>query len=322
MKKEEVIKFGSLIAVLIPAALIIKPFISTLLLAAIVSYGIYPFHKKLIKKIPRSISSLLITSSIIIGLIALIQVGTRLALNEMGRAYTFIANINYGQLSPKLEPFFRKIMEKLISWFSSQIGALPDLIITMIIFFIAMFYMLYRGEKFYKKITKLIPINTKEKNLILTKIKNSINAFIYIQLSIGILQGIVAATGFMIFGIEYVFFAAIGAALLSIIPVLGSAMLYLGASIILILSGRVFAGIGLLIFGIGISGTLDVIIKPMLFGRKIKANPLLNFIGIFGGLKLLGIAGAILGPVILSVAYALIEEILRNYNKNDENTAA
>ncbi len=314
MEKGTITKIAILAIAASLIILIVKPFILVLLLAAIVAYAFYPLHKLLKKKINNLPSSLIITSSVIFVLALAIQTGTNLALREIGSAYKLITSINI--TSSYLETLMRKILENLTSWFSHQIIAFPELVIGIIIFFIAMFYFLYDGERFYKSIDKLIPLKNKDKKDINLKIKKSINSFIYVQLVIGILQGIIAAIAFYMFGLKYILFAAIAAAILSILPMMGSFILYTGVALFFILTNQIWLGIGILVYGIGISGTLDLIIKPILFGKRTRIHPLITFIGIFGGLKALGLPGVILGPVILSISFTLIREFMKHY-KNE-----
>ncbi len=317
MEKTLIIKLAVLIAAAALAIMILKPFILILLLAATIAYAFYPLHKILTKKIHRLFSALLITSGVLAALILIIQTGTNLALKEMGKAYSVITKISVN--NPQIQEIIRKLLENLTNWFSHQILAIPELVISLVMFFIAMFYLMYDGKKFYTSFEKLIPLPKQEKTAIFKKIKNSINSFIYIQILIGLIQAFVAIIGFKIFGLEYVFFGALAAAILSILPMLGSFLLYLSIAAYFIISGQIWLGIGIMIFGIGISGTIDIVLKPIFFGRRIRIHPLITFIGVFGGIKALGISGVILGPVFLSIAYTLFQEFMKTY-KNETIT--
>ena len=315
MKKDELARIIVLIVAAILAILVIRPFILVLILASIAAYALYPLHKKIHKFIPRLFSALFITTSSLALLVFIVQYGTNIALREIGRAYSVIANFDFSAISPHLETIIRKLIEYSASWFSNQILAVPDLVIGFTMFFIAMFYLLYDGHKIYNAINKLVPLPRDERDDILLKIKRSINSFIYVQLTIGFLQGVIAAIGFYIFGIEYIFFGAMFAAILSILPMMGSFILYSGIAIFFMLTGHVLLGVGFLIYGVGLSGTLDIIIKPILFGKKSQIHPLITFIGVFGGLKVLGVAGVILGPVIISIAVTLFSEFMQGYKR-------
>jgi predicted PurR-regulated permease PerM len=73
------------------------------------------------------------------------------------------------------------------------------------------------------------------------------------------------------------------------------------ASIIAILQGNVFAGIGLLVYGIVVVGLLDNILRPFVVGRGTDAHPAVILVGTIGGLALFGISGFLLGPLLLSL---------------------
>jgi predicted PurR-regulated permease PerM len=94
--------------------------------------------------------------------------------------------------------------------------------------------------------------------------------------------------------------------LLSLIPILGTFIVWIPASIYLMLSGEWQKAITLIIWGMFVIGTIDNLLRPYLVGNRLHLHTMLVFISILGGLIVYGAAGLILGPLTLTVTYFLI----------------
>jgi predicted PurR-regulated permease PerM len=121
-----------------------------------------------------------------------------------------------------------------------------------------------------------------------------------------ILQGILVGIGFTICSLPSPVVFAVLAALLSMLPVGGSALVWGPAAIWLFIEGRWGFGIFLLAWGFLVSG-LDNVVRPMLISGRAKISALAVFIGVLGGIPAFGPIGFIIGPVVLSLTLALIE---------------
>jgi predicted PurR-regulated permease PerM len=88
---------------------------------------------------------------------------------------------------------------------------------------------------------------------------------------------------------------------LSVIPVLGSGIVWAPAAIILASTGRLAEGIGLALWGIVVVGLVDNFLRPRLVGRDTKMHDLLVLLSTFGGLAMFGIVGFIIGPIIAAL---------------------
>ena len=90
-------------------------------------------------------------------------------------------------------------------------------------------------------------------------------------------------------------------AVLSVIPSVGSALVWLPATAILILQGSVAPGVGLLVFCAVVVGSLDNLLRPILVGKDTRMHELMIFFGTLGGIMMFGIAGIFIGPLIASL---------------------
>jgi len=120
-------------------------------------------------------------------------------------------------------------------------------------------------------------------------------------LIIGILQGGLAGAAFAVVGITgSVFWGAI-MAVLSVIPGIGSALVWIPASIVLAASGHVVKALGLAAFCTAVVGSVDNLLRPVLVGKDTQMHELLIFFGTLGGIIMFGIVGFIIGPIIAAL---------------------
>ena len=118
-------------------------------------------------------------------------------------------------------------------------------------------------------------------------------------------QAVAAGLGFWVAGAPVPVLLSVLTFVASMIPVFGSAGIWVPVAVGLFLSGRPGAGIGLAIYGTFFVSLLDNVLRPFLIGREMKLPLLWLFLAILGGLKLFGFVGIVLGPMALALAMAL-----------------
>ncbi len=217
-----------------------------------------------------------------------------------------------------LEPYRGIILEKagqlvgsVSNWIvgglsQATFGTVNFLFMTFV-FLYTIYFLQMDGGKLVKKILYYLPLNGDDESLMLDKFTSVTRAMLKGTLMIGVLQGGVAGIAFAVAGIDNAVFWGTIMAVLSVIPSVGSALVWIPASIILIMQGEVTAGIGLLAFCGVIVGSLDNVLRPMLVGKDTKMHELMIFFGTLGGILMFGIAGILIGPVIASLFVTIWE---------------
>lgn len=313
MANSSAYKFVLIAIALVLAGLLLKPFLTPIVFAAVIVYLMMPLHKKISAKISERFSAYFLTA-LVIGFVALLLgYGASVILNEFGRAYIFISKINSSQLAinaqlaDTIKNAARFFFSRIISDFSGTVSQIPQFLLSIFIFFASIFYFFKDGEKVAKLAGENLPLPADKKEHLFNDMKKYVRAFVYVWLLIGLLQGLVAVIGFKLFGIPYALLGGFAAVILSILPVVGTSALYIPIAAVTILNGDVNSGIGLLIYGMAIGGILDNVIRPYLAGKHADAHPFLILLGVLGGLILLGPSGLIIGPVILLGAVTVLK---------------
>lgn len=182
-----------------------------------------------------------------------------------------------------------------------------NLLMGIFILILGLFFYLRDGEKFEKVLISLSPLSDTQDQSIIHKMKLAMNSVIKGSLFIAVLQGILAGVGFFVFGIPSAILWGSVAVISAIIPSVGTALVIVPAVIFLFLTKGVAPAAGLLIWGVIIVGLVDNILAPIVLERGIKIHPFFILISVLGGLAFFGPIGFLIGPVILSLLFALID---------------
>ena len=169
------------------------------------------------------------------------------------------------------------------------------------VFLYTMYFFQMDGHKLIRRILYYLPLNSDDENLMLDKFTSVTRATLKGSLVIGALQGGLAGIAFAVVGIENAVFWGTVMAVLSVIPSIGSALIWFPAAVVMIMQGEYVAGIGLMAFCGVVVGSLDNVLRPILVGKDTKMHELLIFFGTLGGIFMFGISGIFIGPLIASL---------------------
>jgi predicted PurR-regulated permease PerM len=173
-------------------------------------------------------------------------------------------------------------------------GFLLDLFVMLY----AMFFFFRDGPRIIEKIFYYMPLSNRDEELLLERLTSVTRATIKGTLVIGIIQGALAGLGFWVAGIDGAAFWGTIMAVLSVVPGIGAALIWVPAVIYLFITGQTLSAVLLLAWCAAIVGTIDNILRPALVGKDAKMPDLLILIGTLGGLFLFGPIGFIVGPIV------------------------
>jgi predicted PurR-regulated permease PerM len=169
------------------------------------------------------------------------------------------------------------------------------------IFCYTMFFLLKDGQAFLERLQYYLPLNQNDQKRLLGKFLSVTRATLKGSLVIGISQGTLAGIAFQVAGIDNAVFWGTIMAMLSFLPLIGSALIWIPAIVFLAVSGQYMQAIGLLLFCSIIVGQIDNIFRPILVGRDTQMHELFIFFGTLGGIGMFGIFGIIVGPVVAAL---------------------
>jgi predicted PurR-regulated permease PerM len=165
----------------------------------------------------------------------------------------------------------------------------------------AMFFFFRDGRKIIDKIFYYMPLNHEDEERLLERLRSVTRATIKGTLVIGIIQGALAGLAFWVAGIDGAAFWGTMMAVLSIVPGIGAALVWVPAVIYLFITGQTITAVLLLAWCAAVVGTIDNILRPALVGKDAQMPDLLILIGTLGGLFLFGPIGFIVGPIVCAL---------------------
>jgi predicted PurR-regulated permease PerM len=186
----------------------------------------------------------------------------------------------------------------LVSFASRMTATTAAFLLNLFVMLYAMFFFFRDGNKILERIFYYTPLSDEDETRMLTQFASITRATIKGTLVIGIIQGTLAGIAFWVAGIEGAALWGTIMTILSIIPGIGSALVWVPAVIILFATGQYLTATLLAAWCAAVVGTVDNFLRPMLVGRDAKMPDLLILIGTLGGLFLFGPIGFIVGPIV------------------------
>lgn len=324
------------VLVIVGCFLIFKPFLTELLVAAILASVFYtPFLRlsKFLKgrrNLAAILMCLLLVVLIILPLTRLVIYAGDKSIDAYNTATEFfnehsvndflqsdffkrgaLGRLHLDSLDSNSQAFqdtLLKALEKSSNWLISGaaifVKQTANLIISLVLIILTMFFFFVDGKKILRQLMYLSPLPNKYDYELFSKFR-AVSYTIFISTFVAaIAQGLVGALGFAIVGFPALL-AGVLIALLSLLPYVGSIIFYVPVGLFYLLTGSIWQGIFVLLWGVLIIGTIDNIIRAYMIKGKAEVNPIFVLFSILGGIVLFGFWGVILGPLVIALAVTI-----------------
>ncbi len=188
-----------------------------------------------------------------------------------------------------------------------------SLILNSIVVLFILYYMLYNYKGFEDGFKEILPFREENKQILAEETKEIIRANAIGIPLLGIIQGVFALIGYIIFGIDKPVLFAILTAFSTILPVVGTMVIWVPLGIGIIASGDVLSGMIFLLYGLIVIGGVDNLARFMLQKQLADIHPLITIFGVIIGLQMFGFWGVIFGPLLLSYLVLLFNMYRHDY---------
>lgn len=323
-----------LLATSVLAFYIFEPFLIPLALAAIFAVVLQPLYRRIHKLLGgwESTAALLTVLVSLVCIIAPLALLSTRIISEAGGLYaSFDVGSGSGALDRALDegtrllapyvPGIEGLRESAstnvsgyartaASWLAAHLGAaftgIASLLLSLFIFLISLYYLLRDGPRLKRAVMEVSPLSSEDEELVSTRLAGAINSVVKGNLLVALVQSVLSTIGFTIFGVPNAMLWGVAAFFAALIPGIGTALVFIPVVAFMFLTGDTPAALGLAIWGAVAVGTIDNVLGPKLIGRGMNLHPLLVLPGVLGGLALFGPAGIFLGPLTLSLLFALL----------------
>jgi predicted PurR-regulated permease PerM len=323
---------ASLIAIAIAVYLcwlMLKPFITILEWAVVLVIIFYPVHKHIGRRIKGQGLNALVSSLVVIivvvtpvafvclalstELTSLVQSGPAY-MNKvpavLERSWQWIHE-QAGLDSQTLEMFVMEQLKNASVVLLGQSMGLIGNVITGVVraFFVVftMYYLFRDGDKIVSALPNSLPFSIKQTETLIKRTSEVVSASVYGVVSIAMLQGILAGLAFWLLSVPSPVLWAVVLTFVCMIPIAGSFFVWLPASIYLILSGHWTKAILLFAWGTLVISTVDNFLRPRLIRNQTRLHELFVFFSVLGGIKVFGLIGIVMGPLVLAVTLGLLD---------------
>jgi predicted PurR-regulated permease PerM len=310
---------------------IIAPLYGAVLWAIVIAILFTPLHRKLCKTFHRpNLAALATLLTVIIIVIIPLTVMVTALVTEATAVYDKIQSgeVNFGQYlrriiqstppwaSQWLDRFgissLRGVQDKLSAGLSeaSKVVAVQALqigqntfhfLINLFVMLYLLFFLLRDGDEIYRRIRDAVPLRSEHQRALFNKFAVVIRATVKGNLVVAILQGGLGGLILWILGIQAPLLWAALMTVLSLLPAVGAAVIWLPIAIYLLATGEVWKGVVLIAYGVLVISLVDNFVRPILVGKDTKMPDYLVLISTLGGIAVLGINGFVLGPVIAAM---------------------
>ncbi|MCX5788903.1 MAG: AI-2E family transporter [Elusimicrobia bacterium] len=330
-----------LLFVLYQAARMLAPFFGPILCAIAAAIVCYPIHAWISRRLKsRGASLRALISLCVIWLFAVVPltfmirsmaVETQAALPEVKTAtQSLVAKVSAFQTQPsnwrdrlpariaeRLDAGAIHLGEKLASVSEVLLGIVAggaaglamnilDFAFDFSIFLLVLFFLLRDGPDMVRQLQDVLPLSTALKGRLAERIKDTVEGVVRGAVIVGLAQGFVAMVGFLVVGARAAILLGCLTAVASLVPAVGTAMVWVPVSLGYLVTGSLWKGVFLIVWGLLIS-TVDSVLRPMVVGSKADIPFLWLTLSLLGGIQAFGIKGLILGPLTFAILPILLD---------------
>jgi predicted PurR-regulated permease PerM len=330
--------FVFLIAFLWLILSLLSPFLTSFLWAVIIAMVFYPVYQKVHQWTGRrqNLAAFLTTAGVLLalglpGFFILVNLGHELARTYEALSTTsweetghrVIERIRFLDLEGLLKRWgiqadqaeqlvregitngLKSLSSTVIAWLSEILRNMGVFAVRVFFIAVALFFFFRDGARYSRKAIDLLPMETDHREQVVGTLSVTVSAVVRAMFLTAMTQGLMAGAGFAVAGVPLPVVFGFITFITSFIPFLGAASVWIPGVLWLFGQDQVPAALGLAVWGALIS-SVDNVIKPLIIGGEAKLPIFLLFFTILGGLKVYGFLGVFLGPVILSLALALL----------------
>ncbi len=339
-----------LLALLVGCLLVLRPFVSALLWAVVLVFSSWPIYRRLLGLVRnrRTLAAFLMTlAMVLIVLLPFVIIGATLAdnVNQLTSAAKhwvqsgppappeWLARVpvvgprvteHWQELTADTATLWteaQRFIEPVSSWLLKGGLALGGGLMQLALSIFIAFFLFRDGVAAAGRLTVAIErISGEQGKHLLTVAGQTVRGVVYGILGTALAQAVVTGIGLFIAGVPGAALLALLTFFASIVPVVGTGLVWVPAALWLFHQGATGWGIFMLIWGVGVA-SLDNIIKPWLISQGSNMPFLLIFFGVVGGALAFGFIGVFLGPTLLAVGYRLVEEWISSHRSVPPSSA-
>jgi len=319
-----VLSYGALLLLCYLVFRITLPFLVPLAWSAVLAIFFYPVYQRVRRRMSGNMAAAIctvgVTCVLIVPVLFLALYAAREAVESAARLRGMVASggmaapAAYADLIRRHLPHsmqdvdivdpLQQAAERVASYMAGSLAAmlknLLALLVNLFIVLFALFFVFRDGHQMLRAVRYLIPFEKSLQDEMLKESRDLIFASVAVALLIAGIQGILGGVAFAIAGFSAPIFLGVLTGFCSIVPIVGSSLIWIPAAAWWVFNGNWWKAILILAICGGIAGLADNVVRPLLLRNRTRLNDLLLFLSIVGGLKVFGLLGLVVGPIIVA----------------------
>ena len=319
---------------------ILAPFLDTLGWAGVIGIATYPLYRRLRNRLSgrSTMAASIMTPLVVVTLVVPFILFIFILGGEVSQVYQYLEKATAGggpdvlgtlsrnpsihlvlqkiqplldmldiEFSTTLLPALKKFAAFLLGYSTAILKNFFLMIIKLVLMVITLFFLYRDGEAFLQRFLSVLPLEEAESDDLLDTVRRVLSAVIYGILLTCLVQGILGGIGFWFSGLPSpILFGAL-MAVAALVPVMGTALIWLPGALWLIASGEMMMGIVLLAWGMFVVGMIDNLLRPLFISGRAHLSLFIIALGVLGGVFAFGPLGVVTGPIILALFLAVFE---------------
>lgn len=208
----------------------------------------------------------------------------------------------------------KAISIKLSAFIPQIINSTTNIFVNMLLMFFLLYYMLIHGREAERYLDKVIPLKEENIDILAGETKMMIKANALGIPIISIIQGIFAALGYWIFGLEDWGLWGFLTGIFAFFPLVGTMIVWVPLVLLLFAKGMMWQPIGLAIYSLIVTGNVDYVARLSLMKKLGNVHPIITVLGVIVGLNLFGFMGFIFGPLLVSYFVILVKIYINEFD--------
>jgi predicted PurR-regulated permease PerM len=197
-----------------------------------------------------------------------------------------------------------------LSWISRSVvgfaGGMVRATINLVIAMFGLYYLLLDGDALWGRVRSTIPFSPAAVEHLRERFRAVTYATILGTLAIAALQGFVAGVAFALVGLPHPLVWGVLTAFGAVVPVVGSGLVWIPATLLLVILGRYGDAVVLAAIGAVVVANVDNVARPLIYRRISRVHPMITLVGAFAGVRYFGVLGVLFGPLGLAYFFELL----------------
>ena len=322
--------YGILVVLAYLVFLVFQPFLAPLAWAVVLVVVSYPIYARLARKWGATLAATVSTVGVILILIVPALLVTGAFIHQgVGAVQEVQQQIQSGHFSwvndlwlriqarfPDANPgnlttVIHRYADAGASYLGSRLGAVlrntAVFLFHLTVMILAMFYLFRDGDSIVARLREVLPFEKTHRDRMIDETRELILASVTSSLVAAVAHGVLGGLAFGLTGIRAPIFWGVMMGFFSLIPVVGSALIWVPAAISLMVDGHIGMGIALMIFCSVIVGLVDNIIRPWMISGRAEMGGLVVFVSVLGGISVFGMLGVVLGPIVVAAGASMLD---------------